>query len=65
MTALSPAAQAVFDAWAPHSDPYYHRAEVAGLIAGLRAAADYIDDDAREMTLRNIAANLEAAWPPL
>jgi hypothetical protein len=42
MTDLSPAAQAVYDAYCQQADnPYYY--EHSGLVAALRAAADYLE----------------------
>ena len=60
MTTLSPAAQAVFAAWAPHSDPYYHDVEVQGLADGLRAASDCVDDSEAQKVLRALAFELDS-----
>jgi hypothetical protein len=65
MTDLSPAAQAVYDAYCEQADnPYYY--ERSGLVAALRAAADQVaplstnrrQDDIRQKLLA-IAAELE------
>ncbi|NBN87522.1 MAG: hypothetical protein EBV32_00285 [Proteobacteria bacterium] len=57
---LSPAAQAVYDAYCEWADdPYYY--ERSGMVAALRAAAEQISSRDGAQQLLAIAAELEAA----
>jgi hypothetical protein len=64
MTTLSPAAQAVWSAFLNHSEWEVTTAELCGVAAALRAAADHINHDWSGFNcvdaLCEIAAELEA-----
>ena len=61
MTDLSPAAQAISDAYENNLSSYIE----TGLIAALRAAADQLDHADSAHTLYAIATELECDEPPL
>ena len=61
MTDLSPAAQAISDAYENNLSSYIE----TGLIAALRAAADQLDHADSAHTLYAIATELEGDEPPL
>lgn len=61
MTDLSPAAQAVYDAWYKSIDAYSEQDPPPQLAAALRAAASQLTNAKSADALRAIAAELEGA----